>query len=280
MQLILLWRIELVKIYWQRGTYLAYAVLAVVTALTTWGLKRLAATPQFWLRRMGGEEMAIGGKLVSAYSVARHLMEPAFVILIPMLVAMICGGLIAGEQRSGVLRTWLCRPISRLSLYTAKCLAGAVYALSLALFLGLFSLFSGYIVFGGGDLITWNAEGLVILEEGLAWPRLAFAYGLAGILMCCFASMALLASLLFDNPLVAAGATMAVIPLSSIVQHLESLAFLQPYLLTTYLDSWQQAFAAHLDFAVFIPVLYCAAGYCVVPYIIGLALFRWRDVTA
>ena len=273
-------QLELVKIFRQRGTYVAYGILAVVTGLMVWGLHQFGAPHKFQVRHPAGTEMAVGGNLVTAFTLARHIMEPVFVILVPMLVAMVCGGLIGAESRSGVLRTWLCRPISRGALFTAKLLAGFIYAATLSLFLGLFAVGLGYIVFGGGDLITYGDKGLVILEESLAWPRLALAYGMAALLMCAIASVALLASVLFENPLVAAGATVAIIPICGVLQAMEYFRFLEPYLLTTYLDVWKHAFNAAVDFSDFRNALYCVAGYGLIPYVIGGLVFWRRDVTA
>lgn len=273
-------RLELSKIFRQRGTYVAYGILAVVTGLMVWGLHRFGAPHQHQLSRAGGTEMAVGGNLVTAFTLARHIMEPVFLVLVPMLVGMVTGGLIAAEQRSGVLRTWLCRPVSRLSLFTAKGLAGGIYALTLSLFLGAFALGVGYIVFGGGDLIAYGDDGLVIFEESLAWPRMALAYGIAGVLMCCIASLALLASVIFENPLVAAGSAVAVIPVSGILQHMETFEFLKPYLLTTYLDIWSHAFDVPIQLADFYQAAYCVAGYCLVPFVIGALIFWRRDVTS
>jgi ABC-2 type transport system permease protein len=280
MRLLTTLRLELAKIFRQRGTYVAYGILALVTGLMVWGLWKLGPPHKFQVKHPAATEMVVGGNLVTAFTLARHIMEPVFVVLVPMLVAMVCGGLIGAESRSGVLRTWLCRPISRWSLFTGKLLAGFVYAATLSAFLGLFALGLGYLVFGGGDLMTYGSEGLVILEESLAWPRMALAYGIAALLMCCIASVALLASVLFENPLVAAGATVAVIPIGGVLRAMEYFRFLEPYLLTTYLDVWKHAFNASVDFSDFHQALYCVAGYCLIPYAIGAAIFWRRDVTA
>jgi len=193
---------------------------------------------------------------------------------------MVAGGLIAAEHRSGVLRTWLCRPVSRWELFTAKALAGGIFAVTLSFFVGAFAVGVGYIVFGGGDLITYTKDGLVILEEGMVWPRLLVAYGVASALMCSLAALALLFSVLFENPLVAAGCAVAVIPVSGILQHMEYFKVLEPYLLTTYLEVWGDAFKATLQFADFQAALTCAGGYCLVPYVIGAIIFWRRDVTS
>lgn len=274
------YRLELNKIFRQRGTYVSYALLAIVSGLMVWGMWRYGFGEH--LKHSFGQEMVVGGRLVTAQTVARHIMEPVFIVLVPALIAMIVSSLIAAESKSGVLRIWLCRPLSRTSLYTAKSLAAGTHAILLTFFLGLFTLLLGYIFFGGGDLIDMShgGRGMVILDEIMALQRLGLAYALAALLMCGMAALALLASVIFDNPLVAAGAAVAFIPISGIIQSLEYFEFLKPYLLTNYLDAWKYAFKAQLVPTDFLPALYCAAGYCLVPYLLGLVIFRQKDIVS
>jgi ABC-type transport system involved in multi-copper enzyme maturation permease subunit len=280
MKLLVCLRLELIKIFRQRGTYVAYGILAAVVGLMVWGFHQFGPPNRFQVGHRAGTEMAVGGNLVSGFTVAAHIMEPVFLVLVPMLVAMVVGGLVAAEHRSGVLRTWLCRPVSRLTLFTAKALAGRIFAITLSVFLGLMALGAGFLAFGGGDLIAFGKEGLVILEQSLAWPRLALAYGLAALLMCCISSLALLASVIFENPLVAAGSAVAIIPISGILQSMETFKRLAPYLLTTHMDAWSHAFEAAPKFADFHGALACVAGYCLVPYVLAALIFWRRDVTS
>lgn len=277
MKLFVSLRLELMKIFRQRGTYVSYGILATVSGLMVWGMWRHGMGQR--LEHTMGQEMVVGGRLVTAQTLTRYIMEPVFIVLVPMLVAMVVGGLIAGESKSGVLRTWLCRPVSRLSVYGGKLLAAWIHATLLTVFLGLFTLLLGYIFFGGGDLIEARGR-MVILDEGMATTRLAFAYGVAALLMCGIASLALLASVLFDNALVAAGAVVAFIPISGILQSLDYFKFLRPYLITTYLENWRKAFDAQLDFSDFYTTFYCVLGYCVIPTLIGAIIFWRRDITS
>ncbi|MEN6302582.1 MAG: ABC transporter permease subunit, partial [Armatimonadia bacterium] len=274
------YRLELNKIFRQRGTYVSYAILAIVSSLMVWGMWRYGFGEH--LKHSFGREMVVGGRLVTAQTVAGHIMEPVFIVLVPALIAMIVSSLIAAESKSGVLRTWLCRPLSRSSLYTAKSLAAGTHAILLTFFLGLFTLLLGYIFFGGGDLVDMShgGRGMVILDEAMALQRLGLAYGLAALLMCGMGALALLASVIFENPLVAAGAAVAFIPISGIIQSLEYFECLKPYLLTNYLDAWKYAFKAQLELADFLPALYCVVGYCLVPYVLGLIIFRQKDIVS
>lgn len=279
MKLLTSFRLELSKIFRQKGTYAGPVILALMLALMTWGLWKYG--PERRMQRSFGQDMVMGGKMLSGLSPARHVMEPALFILVPMLVAAVAGGLVAGEAKSGVLRTWLCRPLSRITLISAKQLAAWTHAISLTLFLGLFALIMGHIFFGRGDLVDFQSgDGMVILDERLGLIRLALAYGLAALLMCGIASLALLFSVLFENPMVAAASTIAFLPVATIIGSIEYFAFLKPYLLTTYMDYWTHAFKGTVVIGDFLPGLYCIAGYCLIPYLIGTAIFWRKDITS
>lgn len=278
MRLVISLWLELVKIFRQRGTWAGPAVLALIVSLMIWGLWRYGPERR-WERRMG-EQMLVGGKLLSGLTPARHVLEPALLVLVPLLVAAVAGGLVAGETKSGVLRTWLCRPVSRWTVLTAKQLAAWIHALFLTGFLGLFTLGLGYLVFGGGDLVDLRSGGgIIIFDEATGLQRLALAYGLAGLAMCAMASLALLASVLFDNPLVAAAVAVAFLPISTALAALPYFEPLQPYLLTTHLDWWREAFRANLQWADFRQPLSCILGYCAVPYILASVIFWRKDIT-
>ena len=180
-----------------------------------------------------------------------------------------------------MLRTWLCRPVARLTLLAAKQLAAWFHAVSLTVFLGVVALALGYAFFGGGDLVDLSSgDGMVILDERLALVRLALGYGIAALVMCGLASLAVMFSVLFENPMVAAASTVAFLPVATILGSLEYFKFLKPYLLTTYLDIWNHAFKGTVVVGDFLPGLYCIAGYCLIPYVIGAVVFRRKDITS
>jgi ABC-2 type transport system permease protein len=277
MKLLLSLRLELGKVFRQRGTYAGPAVLLAVTALAVWGLHHEG--PDRALARRMGSDMVVGGKLISAETVARYVMEPCLIVLLPLMVAATAGGLVASEARSGLLRTWLCRPVSRWAVLTGKQLAAWAHAAFLVAFLGLVTLALGYAFFGGGDLIETGGDGIVILEEGLALQRLALAYGVAALLMCAMASLALMASTIFENPLVSAAVAVAFLPLSTVIGALPYFASWKPYLLTQHFETWRVAFHGTLSAGDFTPSLSCILAYCLVPYVVGLVVFHTRDVT-
>ena len=86
------------------------------------------------------------------------------IVHIPLLVALVTGDLISGEAAMGTVRMLATKPISRTKIVLSKFIAGAAYTFILTLWLIFLALFVSKFIFGSGDLIVLNSEGLVILK--------------------------------------------------------------------------------------------------------------------
>ncbi len=267
---------ELAKIFGQKGAYVGYGVLVVLISLVVWGMWRYG--PPFEKRMGASSDFIVGGKLVTGPSVARFIMEPALLVLVPLLVAAIAGGLFAGEMQRGTMRTLLCRPVRRCAVATSKYLAGWIHAGSLTAFLGLFALGLGLAVFGRGELVSFIG-GLTILSEQVALVRLGEAYLIAALGMCAVASVALLFSQLVQNPLTATALTLAFLLVGAVVGAIPYFEWLKPYLLSSQLEAFSQVFHSEVDFAPLRWPLGCMGVYMVAPFVLGIIIFRYRDIT-
>lgn len=269
-------RMELAKVFGQRGTYAGYAVLGVLVGLVTWAMWRYG--PPFEERLTEGSEFIVGGSILSGMSVARFLMEPSMVVLVPLMVAAVSGGLIAAEMQQGTMRTLLVRPVRRWAVLTAKQIAAWAHAISLTAFLGVFALAVGYAVFGGGELVHFRG-GLTILPERLGLLRIAEGYAVCALAMCAVASLALLMSQLLKNPLTASALVIAFILVGMVLGQIEYFEWLEPYLLTSHLTAFGEIFHNEINISALRWPLWCLALYAVVPFVIGQIIFRYRDIT-
>lgn len=269
-------RSELSKIFRQRVTWSGFLVMAVLAALVTWGSHH--ERDRIDVADMLGGEFVVAGNTISALFIANATMQVAAVVLMPLLVAVVVGGLVAGEKQSGTLRTLLCRPVSRTAILLSKLAAAWAYTLALTLTLGAVSLGLGYLVFGWGDLVVLN-RGLVIFEPGLGLTRLAMAYGLAAAAMGTVAAVALMLSVIFDNPMTAAGLTVAALLVSGIVSQMPYFASIDPHLLTSHVRLYREVLSAEIDQPDLIKSAQYLAGYSVVAIAVALAVFTRKDVT-
>lgn len=272
--------VELAKATRQRLGLAALGCIAVLVGLFAWGLwahplpQRLPGT--------AAGEFVVGGRLTTAPLLCYLLLRVpvATTLLLPLLLAVFTGGLLAGERHLGTLRTLLARPVTRAGLLAAKLLTSWIYALALCAFLGLFSLLLGYLLFGPGDLVPMfgQGHGLTIFDHRQALGRLALGYGLAAVALTAVASLGLFFSSLCDNPLTAAGLTVAFLFISAALQVLPYFESWKPYLLTSYLDLGNHAFARHIPWTEVSTGLAYLGGYsALAAFLAGVVLWK-RDV--
>ncbi|MCD6352189.1 MAG: ABC transporter permease, partial [Armatimonadetes bacterium] len=224
-------RVELRKMFSQRGTYAGFLVLAIMIGLIVWGMWRHSGC-HFKLDRMNNEDFLVSGNATTAPFVMQFLLPATMEVLMPLLIAAIAGGLVAAEVRSGTIRTLLLRPITRLQLLTGKMVAVWVYTLTLCVFVMLFGGAMAYSIFGPGDLMSILAHGLVIFSHQEALGRLALAYGFAFLGRLVIALIALMFSCLFDNGLTAAALTVASLIVFNALQQIPYFESWSPYFLT------------------------------------------------
>jgi ABC-2 type transport system permease protein len=279
MKLLTLWRLELLKLFTQRGAYAGFAVLASLSVLFVWGSWRHG--PPGNVQSQVSDMFVMGGKLISAQSVCYWMLAipVAMEVLVPLLIATISGGLIASEVKAGTLRTIMVRPVARISLTVAKTLTAWCHAILLCAFLLVFTFIVSYIAFGGGDILAAAGGKLTILSAHSAWWRLPLGYALAGVGMCAVASVALMLSALFENPLTAAGLTVAFLIVSGVLVTIDYFEFLKPYLLVTHLSVPSEAFHSAISWDAIESHLSYILPYVAVPPALTALVIARKDIT-
>src|SRR5215475_158417 len=240
-------KLELEKLFRARSFYLSYIVLTSFVALMLWGFYTYAA------RKTGGQAVEqfkytyesrqyFNGLTFALYSVLF-----SFTLLLPIFVSMSAGSQIAGESRSGTLRTICTRPISRASLVFSKFLVTAFHAgLLLSFFIGL-NLLVGLIFVGWGNLELYpgplnlvDAPGKIMRNDALMRFGYAALTGTWALLVV--AALALLCSVVFDSPVQATVMTIAAYLTLYIVGRVEFFEHLRPYFFTTDMEFWRDVF--------------------------------------
>lgn len=269
-------RTELSKLFRQRITWASFLVVLVLVGLITWGSHH--ERDRIDIERTLGDSFVVAGNTVTALFIAHAVMEVAMLVLIPLLVAVVVGGLVAGERQVGTLRTLLARPVSRSAVLLSKLAAGWTYTVALILALGGLSLGLGYLVFGWGDLVVFRG-GLTIFDPHLGLARLAAAYGLAAAAMCAVAAVALLLSAVFDNPMTAAGLTVALLLVCGIIAQMPYFDRIEPHLITSHLQLYHEVLSAQVKGAELVRSALYLGGYALVSVVLAVVVFARRDVT-
>jgi ABC-2 type transport system permease protein len=271
-------RVELRKIFAQRGTYAGFVVMGALVGLIAWGL--WARAPEISERHSQfAPELLVAGKMVSAPFVMQWVLPVSMEILMPLLVAAVAGGLIAGEVRAGTMRTLLLRPITRLQLLVAKILASWLFTICLCAFVLLAAAAVSYALFGPGDLWSFFGAGLVLFGHREAVERLLLSYGLAALGRCVLATLAVMFSCLFDNPLSAAALTVAFLLGFGALEQLPYFAPYKPYFLTYHLDIYRLPLHADLPWAEVGHRLAGLAVYGLAAFLVSAWAFCRRDIS-
>jgi ABC-2 type transport system permease protein len=166
------------------------------------------------------------------------------IVQMPLLVALVTGDLVSGEIAQGTIRFLLTRPASRTQIIMAKWIAGLFYTLILLLVLGFFALFVSKWIFGDGDLIALNSEGLTVIRaDDIQW-RWGLAFVIAFLSLGVVAGLANLLSAIMDNSITPIVSVMAIIIVFTIIGmfDLPSFDVVKPFLFTTHMISWKSLF--------------------------------------
>ncbi len=279
MRIFTLFRLELMKMYRQRGTYAGPIALVVFIGLMVWGMWEMGG-PFGDAQSQFGDDFAVGGGGVTGPMIPYLLLEmPVAVnVFIPLLISMVAGGLIAGEAQRGTLRTVLTRPVRRWAVVTAKIAASFVHALMLVTVLGGVSLLLGLLVFGPGDLVVPHG-GFRLFDQSEALVRLGVAYALVAATMFSVAAIAVFCSTIFEHPLTASGVTITFLIVSGVLMLIPYFDWLAPYLLTKHFDSFHHVFEKHIAWDKIQVDLTYVGAYTAAALAGTLAVFCRKDVT-
>jgi ABC-2 type transport system permease protein len=166
------------------------------------------------------------------------------IVQMPLLVAFVTGDAISGEMATGTIRFLLTRPASRTKILVAKWLSGLGYTFLLLVVLGIMSLFVARAIFGTGDLMALNSDGMTIISQhDINW-RWAYAFLIAFLSLSVVASLSLLFSVWMDNSITPIVSVMAVIIVFTIIGMFDIPSFdlIKPFLFTTHMISWRSLF--------------------------------------
>jgi ABC-2 type transport system permease protein len=204
------------------------------------------------------------------------------IVHIPLLVALVTGDLISGEAAMGTVRMLATKPISRTKIVISKFVAGAVYTFILTLWLIFLSLFVSKFIFGSGDLIVLNSEGLVILkEQDILW-RYGLSFIVAFLSLLTVSSVSICFSTFAENSIGPIVSTMAIIILFTIIGSMEVSVFqnIKPFLFTTHMASWRSFFEDPVPYSKIFNSIIILVVHNVLLVSIAIIKFNKKDITS
>ncbi|MDP1678310.1 MAG: ABC transporter permease [Bacteroidota bacterium] len=270
---------ELFKTYSKWRTYIGFIAVGVLIPIIMWimwieGGKFI----QYQLRTMQSEFL-ITGNLFNGWAIAQIIMNGLWVH-VPALIALVAGDQLSGEATAGTFRLTLIRPVSRTKILNAKYIATLMYTASLVIGIALLSIGLGIWIFGTGDLIALDKEGIVILPESNLIYHFLFAYVLAIWSMFVVASLAFFISSFVENAIGPIIITMTIIAIFYIITFLpvESVENIKPWLFTTHMNVWQQALRDPFDWDIIRDSVLILGAYNGAFWGATLLIFKRKDI--
>jgi ABC-2 type transport system permease protein len=234
---------EFLKIAAKPRSYIGVGAITLIIALILFALKIDGHNFISFATRPFEQSLSFEGNILNGNLVAFIILQ-MLIIHVPLLIALVTGDLVSGESAMGTIRLLLTKPISRTSLLFSKYLAGCIYTFVFLLWMGFIALVVGKYLFGTGDLVVLNSDGLIILQDqDLGW-RFFTGFLVSYLSLVMIATLSLTFSCFSENSIGPIVSTMAVIILFNIMGALnvEFLQKIQPYLFTTHMLAWRSFF--------------------------------------
>jgi ABC-2 type transport system permease protein len=266
---------EFLKIAAKPRSYIGVGAITLIIGIILWALKIDGHNFISFATRPFEQSLSFEGNILNGNLVAFIILQ-MLIIHVPLLIALVTGDLISGESAMGTIRLLLTKPISRTSILLSKYLAGCIYTFLLLLWMGFIALVIGKLLFGTGDLVVLNSDGLVILQNAdLGW-RFLTGFTVAFLSLVTVATLSLTFSCFSENSIGPIVSTMAVIILFSIMgaMNVELLQKIQPYLFTTHMLAWRSFFEDPLPMDKILSSVTILLVHIVV--LLGIAIYKFN----
>ncbi|MBL0327835.1 MAG: ABC transporter permease subunit [Bacteroidetes bacterium] len=234
---------EFIKIAAKPRSYIGVGAITLIIVIILFAMKSDGMSFISFVTQPFEQSLAFEGNILNGNLIAFIILQ-MLIIHVPLLIALVTGDLVSGEGAMGTIRLLLTKPISRTSILFSKYLAGCAYTLVILLWMAFMALIVGKWLFGTGDLMVLNSDGLIVLQEhDLAW-RFICGFGVAYLSMVMIATLSLTLSCFSENSIGPIVTTMAIIILFTIIGTLDvpSLQKIQPYLFTSHMVAWRNFF--------------------------------------
>jgi ABC-2 type transport system permease protein len=271
---------EMIKTIRRPRSFIGFAVISFICLMLQGAFyqdgKEILATVTGQLDNV----FSIQGNILNGNLIC-YIVLQTLIVQMPLLVAFVTGDLISGETASGSIRFLLTTPASRTKIVLAKWLSGLMYTFLLLLVLGIFALFVSRAIFGVGDLMAMNSEGLTVIRaDDINW-RWGGAFLIAFLSLSVVASLGTMLSTIMDNSITPIVTVMATIIIFTIIGMFDMKSFdlIKPFLFTTHMISWRSLFEDPIPLNTIL--FSCGVLFLHIIIFLGIAIyyFKRKDIT-
>ena len=272
---------EFIKILAKPRSYIGIGALTLLICIILFAMKADGSSFISFVTSSFEQTLSFNGTILNGNLIAFIILQ-MLIVHIPLLVALVTGDLISGEAAMGTVRMLATKPISRTKIVISKFIAGAVYTFILTLWLIFLSLFVSKFIFGSGDLIVLNSEGLVILkEQDILW-RYGLSFMVAFLSLLTVSSVSICFSAFAENSIGPIVSTMAVIILFTIIGSMDVSVFqnIKPFLFTTHMASWRSFFEDPVPYSKIFNSIIILVVHNILLVSIAIIKFNKKDITS
>jgi ABC-2 type transport system permease protein len=265
-------RSELLLIFGRRRNWAGLAVLAAVPVLLAIAVKADGAG-----NGRGGGPDFIASITSNGIFLALAALGIEIGLFLPIAVAAIAADAVAGEANLGTLRYLLTVPVARTRMLLVKYAAIVIFTLAATLLVAAVGALVGLLLFGGGPVTLLSGSQIPL---GTALLRLLAICGYLTVGLSALGAIGLFVSTLTEQPI---GATIAVVMAcvsSFIVDSIEQLHWLHPYLLTHWWTAFGDLLRDPVELSSVWTGLFSAAAYIVIFTSAAWARFAAKDITS
>lgn len=272
---------EWIKIATKTRSYIGIGALTVLVTVVLFALKADGSSFVSFATSNFEQTLSFNGKALNGNLVGFIILQ-MLIVHVPLLIALVTGDLLSGEEATGTIRMLATKPISRTKIVLSKWLSACFYTLIMVVWLCFLSMFVGRLLFGTGDLIVLNSNGLVIIPfDDLDW-RFAIAFLIAFLSLLTVSSLSLCLSAFAKNSVGPIVSTMAVIILFTIIGALDVSVFeyLKKFMFTTHMLAWRSLFEDPLPWGDVYESIFILIAHIVLLLSITIIRFNRKDITS
>jgi ABC-2 type transport system permease protein len=272
---------EFIKILSKPRSYIGIGALTLLILIILFAMKLDGSSFISFVTSSFEQTLSFNGTILNGNLIAFIILQ-MLIVHIPLLVALVTGDLISGEAAMGTVRMLATKPISRTKIVLSKFIAGAAYTFILTLWLIFLALFVSKFIFGSGDLIVLNSEGLVILKEHDILWRYGLSFIVAYLSLLTVSSVSICLSAFTDNSIGPIVSTMAIIILFTIIGTMDVTVFdyIKPLLFTTHMASWRSFFEDPVPYSKIINSIVILLIHNILLVSIAIFKFNKKDITS
>lgn len=273
-------KLEIFKLSRRGRSYLGFTAMLGLAGLIVLGLAQ--GPPQ-----IGGaspQGFIAAGSFLNGGFAAWFMLRVTLLFFLPLFTCVVAGDMISSESADGTLRTLLSKPVSRESVYCAKYIASVIYTAALTVFMGTAAYIIGSIFLGRGSLTTFQAgtiigaQGIYIFPETEGIIRLIGAYMFAALAVISVGSIAFFISSMVSNSLGAIGGAMLTLIAFQIMGMFDFFKPINGFLFTAHMESWSGLFVNPIPWEQIFKSACTLYAYSAGFFILGLIVFRRRDI--